>query len=67
MLTLLQTGMAVRYSIVVILFGAILLYFVGGYFHAKRRVRKGLPPLRYHRWMVNRRYTPAQAYTPYPP
>ena len=47
-----------RYAIVIILFAAILLYFVGGYIHAKRRVRKGLPPLRYHRWMAQRRMAP---------
>lgn len=47
--------MAVRYAIVGSLFALALLYFVGGYFHALRRLRKGLPPLRYHRWMVQRR------------
>lgn len=52
-----QTGMAVRYSITLVLLALILLYFVGGYLHARQRVRKGLAPLPYHRWMV-RRYTP---------
>ena len=48
--------MAVRYSIVAILFAALLASFVGGYYHAQSRVRKGLPPLAYHRWMVRRSY-----------
>ena len=26
-----------------------LVIFVGGYWHAQRRMRKGLPPLAYHR------------------
>ncbi|KAH9827480.1 Chitin synthesis regulation, resistance to Congo red [Teratosphaeria destructans] len=44
-------GMAVRYTIVAIIFAAIFLYFIGGYWHARRRARKGLAPLPYHRWM----------------
>lgn len=48
--------MAVRYAIVGLLFAALLLFFVGGWFHARRRLRKGLPPLAYHRWMVSRYY-----------
>jgi hypothetical protein len=47
--------MAVRYAIIALLFALILVYFIGGYYHAKRRASKGLPPLAYHRWMVNRR------------
>lgn len=46
--------MAVRYAIIAILFALILLYFIGGYYHARRRLRKNLPPLQYHRWMVRR-------------
>nr|POE49405.1 hypothetical protein CFP56_50322 [Quercus suber] len=48
-------GFTVRYIIVAVVFGALLLFFVGGYYHANRRVRKGLAPLPYHRWMVQRR------------
>ncbi|EEY17597.1 conserved hypothetical protein [Verticillium alfalfae VaMs.102] len=29
-------------------------YLIGGYLHAKRRLKKGLLPLAYHRWMVRR-------------
>ncbi|KAI7360065.1 hypothetical protein KC320_g37 [Hortaea werneckii] len=58
--------MAVRYTIVGLLFAALLLFFVGGYFHARRRLQKGLPPLSYHRWMVGRAYRsyPAETHTP---
>lgn len=50
-----QTGSAVRYTIVAILFFLLFAYFIGGYWHARHRVRKNLPPLAYHRWMVKRR------------
>jgi hypothetical protein len=57
------SGMAVRYAIVALLFAAVLLFFVGGYYHARRRLRKGLPLLAYHRWMVQRRgYDPEARY-----
>lgn len=54
--------MAVRYSIIALLFALLLLYFFGGYYHANRRIRKGLPPLAYHRWMVRRRMMYPQQY-----
>lgn len=53
-LTTKQTGSAVRYTIVSILFFLLIAYFAGGYLHARRRLRKNLPPLAYHRWMVKR-------------
>ena len=44
-----QTAMAVKWSFI----GAILLlfviWFVGGYYHAQRRIKRGLPPMAYHR------------------
>lgn len=49
-----QTGSAVRYTIVSILFFLLIAYFFGGYLHARARLRKNLPPLSYHRWMVKR-------------
>lgn len=48
--------MGVRYAIVAILFLALLALLVGGYSHAQRRLRRGQPPLRYHRWMLARRH-----------
>lgn len=63
-----QTGMAVRYTVICIILASILLFFLGGYIHAKRRMRKGVPLLAYHRWMVHRsvRYQYQQpVYNPY--
>lgn len=58
--------MAIRYTIICVIFASILLYFVGGYLHARRRLRKGLPPLAYHRWMVQRSVRYQQpVYNPY--
>ncbi|KAK5677786.1 hypothetical protein LTS10_009669 [Elasticomyces elasticus] len=58
-----SAGMAVRYAVVAILFAALILFFVGGYYHGRRRIRKGLPPLAYHRWMVRRYMQPNQQYS----
>ena len=52
--------MAVRYAIVSLLFGSLALFLLFGYWHAKRRIRRGLPPLRYHRWMVRQHLRRAQ-------
>lgn len=59
-----NAGHAVRYTIVAVLFFIIFAYFLGGYWHARRRLRKNLPPLAYHRWMV-KRYTHPRYYTPH--
>ncbi|KAF4969655.1 hypothetical protein FZEAL_10193 [Fusarium zealandicum] len=53
--------------------GVILLLFlgwiVGGYWHAKKRIEKGLRPLAYHRCFVSRRMMarvdPSYAYPPH--
>lgn len=50
-----QTGYGVRYAIVALIFIGIALLLFGAYFHAQRRIRKGLQPLAYHRWLVTRR------------
>lgn len=57
-----QAGLAVRYAIAAVLFFLILAFFLGGYYHAKRRLRRGQQPLAYHRWMVRRQmnYYPPQ-------
>lgn len=47
--------MAVRYAIIGVLFGSVILFFLFSYLHARRRLKKGLHPLRYHNWMVRRR------------
>ncbi|KAK6398116.1 hypothetical protein LTR65_003196 [Meristemomyces frigidus] len=48
-----------------LLFASVLLFFVGGYYHARRRLSKGLPPLPYHRWMVQRRTCEPNGYAQY--
>lgn len=58
-----QSGYGVRYAVVALVFIGLALILFGAYFHARHRIRKGLQPLAYHRWLVTRRrYTPA----PYP-
>jgi len=55
MLTRVQTAFIIKWVITGLVVLGLLLFFVGGYFHAQRRMKKGLPPLRYHKWMVPRR------------
>lgn len=63
-----DTGYAVRYALICVILAIILLYFVGGYCHARSRLKKGQPPLAYHRWMVQRsaRYEQPQHQQSYP-
>ncbi|KIX01550.1 uncharacterized protein Z518_09276 [Rhinocladiella mackenziei CBS 650.93] len=49
------TAYAIKWAVIAAILLAALLYFVGGYVHAKRRMQKGLPPLAYHRWLIPRR------------
>jgi hypothetical protein len=44
--------MAARYTVVALIFVALIAFFVGGYHHARRRLRAGLEPLPYHAFMV---------------
>ncbi|KAM4058432.1 chitin synthesis regulation, resistance to congo red domain-containing protein [Hirsutella rhossiliensis] len=50
-----RTGIIVKWVIFLVLFALIMGYIVGGYLHARARLRKGLPPLAYHRCLVGRR------------
>ncbi|KAI9731598.1 MAG: hypothetical protein M1834_004719 [Cirrosporium novae-zelandiae] len=55
-----------KWITIAVVFLLCLLYFVIGYWHAQRRLKKGLPLLAYHRWLVpRRRYTPQPYYNPY--
>lgn len=45
-------GVIIKWSILISIFLFFTLWFVGGYIHAKSRLRKGLPLLAYHRWLV---------------
>ncbi|KAF2013406.1 hypothetical protein BU24DRAFT_236978 [Aaosphaeria arxii CBS 175.79] len=49
-------GIIIKWVIFACFFGFFMLWFVGGYIHAKRRIKKGLPLLAYHRWLVPRRH-----------
>ena len=40
---------AIKWGVVGAIFVFAVLFFVGGYFHAQRRLKKGLRPLPYHR------------------
>jgi len=44
-----RTGYIVKWSVFFGLVTVVGLYLLLGYLHAKRRLRKGLVPLRYHR------------------
>ncbi|KIW65633.1 hypothetical protein PV04_07875 [Phialophora macrospora] len=55
------TAYAIKWAIIAAIFLIFSLYFVGGYLHAKRRMKRGLPPLAYHRWLVTRRQKAAFA------
>jgi hypothetical protein len=48
-LTPLQTGYIVKWSVFLAIVAIISLYLLLGYMHAQRRIRKGLAPLGYHR------------------
>lgn len=40
---------AVKWSVVTAIVLLLCLWLIGGYYHARRRLRKGLAPLAYHR------------------
>jgi hypothetical protein len=49
MLTAKQTAVAIKWAILTGLLLFSMAFFIGGYLHAKSRLKKGLPPMRYHR------------------
>jgi len=46
-------GIIVKWILLVAFFAVFFGWFVGGYIHAKRRLRRGLPLLPYHRFLVS--------------
>jgi ABC-type multidrug transport system permease subunit len=40
---------AVKYAVIAGILAIFLVFFIGGYLHAKRRMKRGLPLLAYHR------------------
>jgi len=49
-----RTGEIIKWTVFFGLFFIVMAYIVGGYWHAQRRMARGLPPLAYHRMLVNR-------------
>ena len=43
------TAYAVKWGIIAGIFILFLVFFLGGYLHAQRRMKRGLAPLGYHR------------------
>ncbi|KAL2161427.1 hypothetical protein VTH06DRAFT_7988 [Thermothelomyces fergusii] len=64
-----RTGIIVKWSLFLGLIALTILYFLVAYIHLKQRIRKGLPPLRYHQFLVSRvTFFPADPrYGPPPP
>lgn len=62
-----RMGVIVKLTIVLVLFVVIIGYCIGGYMHARARIRKGLPPLAYHRCLVGGRRQQPQPQTNWPP
>ncbi|OAG08877.1 uncharacterized protein CC84DRAFT_1215339 [Paraphaeosphaeria sporulosa] len=48
-----DTGIIVKWAILASFFLFFMAWFLGGYLHAKARLRKGKPLLAYHRWLVS--------------
>ncbi|KAI9815648.1 MAG: hypothetical protein M1826_001957 [Phylliscum demangeonii] len=49
-----STSLAIKWGILAAIVAVIFLFFILGYAHSRRRMRKGLPPLAYHRWFTPR-------------
>jgi uncharacterized protein YneF (UPF0154 family) len=47
-------GYIVKWTILAVIVLLFTLWIVGGYWHAKKRIQKGLRPLAYHRCFVSR-------------
>ncbi|KAK4201773.1 hypothetical protein QBC40DRAFT_48579 [Triangularia verruculosa] len=71
-----KTGIIVKWSLFLGILVFFALYLLIGYIHARKRVQAGLPPLGYHRFLVDRatlaqvdpRYRyPQSSFTPYTP
>jgi len=55
-----ETTYIIKWSILLGLFGLFFIWLFVGYWHARLRIRKGLQPLAYHRWLAPRRNAPMQ-------
>ncbi|KAH6900240.1 hypothetical protein B0T10DRAFT_20657 [Thelonectria olida] len=50
-----DTGMIVKWTVFTTIVVLFMAWLIGGYFHAKKRLQKGMQPLAYHRVLVSRR------------
>ncbi|KAI4241044.1 MAG: hypothetical protein L6R40_004792 [Gallowayella cf. fulva] len=58
-----DTAEGIKWAVLAAIILAVFLFLLGGYIHAKRRVRRGQAPLRYHRWLLprsQRQYPPSR-------
>lgn len=46
------TAYVVKWSVLLSIFITFFLWITIGYYHARQRLKRGLPPLAYHRWLV---------------
>ncbi|KAF4589479.1 ubiquitin-protein ligase Sel1/Ubx2 [Ophiocordyceps camponoti-floridani] len=53
-----RTGVIIKWVVFLVIVLLFTLYVLGGYLHARYRIKKGLPPLAYHRCLVARRMQP---------
>jgi hypothetical protein len=60
-----EKGIITKYTLFALTFLFFLTWFIGGYIHAKSRLKKGLPLLGYHRWLVS--YSTRRRYGQAPP
>ncbi|KAI4256482.1 MAG: hypothetical protein L6R42_006196 [Xanthoria sp. 1 TBL-2021] len=63
-----DTAEVIKWAVLAAIFIAIFLFLALGWVHARRRVRRGQAPLRYHRWLLprsQRRSPPTQPFTFY--
>ncbi|KAI9828647.1 MAG: hypothetical protein M1832_001750 [Thelocarpon impressellum] len=49
-----STAIFVKWAVLAAIFIAFVAFFVFASIHAQRRMKKGLPPLPYHRWLTSR-------------
>lgn len=49
------TAVTVKWVVLAALIFLLFIFLAGAYYHARRRMTRGLPPMAYHRWMIPRR------------
>ncbi|KAI9783443.1 MAG: hypothetical protein M1816_001367 [Peltula sp. TS41687] len=58
------TAVAIKWAVLAALVLLLLSFLAGAYYHARRRITRGLQPMAYHRWMIpRRRYVEPEPHT----